>query len=207
MFSACYISISPVLAHFSCWAPLKQQLALDTFAALPIPILTTNRQYYMSSWRIAASCGCVRLRVCSSALHHHAKVILLGCQMHSYFNFSCFYLVKPSPDCVSRPVRANSALSEENWWYAASYRCPLCWTCYAQLMLMKSLYNVCYLSDRNSLHTTAACLPCLGLTGSQGAFLGGNMWCDPARSSPIWVLHKSCQMRGNPITACHGKIA
>lgn len=40
-----------------------------------------------------------------------------------------------------------------------------------------------------------------------GGFLGGNMWCDPARSSPARVLHKSCQMNGNPITAPYGKIA
>lgn len=40
-----------------------------------------------------------------------------------------------------------------------------------------------------------------------GGFLGGNMWCDSARSSSLWVLHKSCQTNGNPITAPYGKIA
>lgn len=46
-----------------------------------------------------------------------------------------------------------------------------------------------------------------GLHWFWGGFLGGNMWCDPARSSPVWVSYKSCQTNGNPITVPHGKNA
>lgn len=73
---------SSVQVHPPCWAPLKLWLAFDTFAVLPIPILTTKRRYYMSNWRIGALCGYVRLCVRSSARQDHAGVILLGCQIH-----------------------------------------------------------------------------------------------------------------------------
>lgn len=54
---------------------------------------------------------------------------------------------------------------------------------------------------------SVVCLPCLGPTGS-----GGVSWeeiCGVIQPgpSPVWALHKSCQMNGNPITAPHGKLA
>ena len=257
---------SSAWGHPCCWAPLKHRLPSDTFAVLPIPILTTNRQYYMSSWGIGAWCGCVRLCVCSSALLDHAGVILLGCQIHSYFHFSCFYLVNTCSVSGRRPIWAKSAVSEggccvqpgiDILWAEPVTPCSCWWSHYT---------IVGFLSDRSSFHTTKAkpfgssrresagrtlsqtneihwcalrkikqykcffsisqinhfwcfslvyaglgavnvclcvpvwhvrlllfscCLPCLDLTGS-GGFLGGNMWCDPARPSPVWMLHKSC---------------
>lgn len=36
-------------------------------------------------------------------------------------------------------------------------------------------------------------------------FLGGNMWCDPARSFPVWERHKSCVLNVDTVAAPCGK--
>lgn len=81
-----------------------------------------------------------------------------------------------------------------------------CYPSAVRRILQQSVWVSEWFFGMSGFSFSAACLHCLCLTGSEGALLGGNMWCDPARSSPLRVLHKSCQMNGNPITDPQSRI-
>lgn len=123
----------------------------------------------LKDWCFVRMCQALCLLICSPGSRRGYPAWLSNPLIFSFFLFLF------SQYLLSLWEEANKSQLSPVWGRlacATRYRHPLSWTCYGQLVLMKSLCNVRFLSDRNGFHSRpnpfgSSKRDCVGKTLSQ----------------------------------------